>query len=78
MDKIVASIDRLVEDIPASLGEGPRCVKVDLLPTLHDGLEAWIAKRPDPQPTPPEAVVHILSLWLGRRGYLRDAAKPPA
>jgi hypothetical protein len=49
---------------------------------MHDpalsALDAWIAARPDPKPTRPEAIRQALSEWLSGLGLLKESPSPDA
>ncbi len=51
-------------------------VNVRLPPEQLAPLDAWISDQPDPKPTRPEAVRHVLADWLTGQGYLRHREDP--
>ncbi len=49
---------------PPATGKG-ESTNVRLLPHLQAAMDAWIAARPDPKPTRPEAIRHMIALATG-------------
>lgn len=50
---------------PAGQGRGRgKGVMLRLHPPLKDRLDAWIEARPDPKPSPPEAIRQLIEIGL--------------
>ncbi len=70
MERIAASIAQVAAEALLRAGAGPTGQVVDLPPPVLEGLNAWIASRPDPKPTVPEAIRTGVTEWLSAQGYL--------
>ncbi|WP_267356483.1 MULTISPECIES: hypothetical protein [unclassified Methylobacterium] len=72
----MSTIDQAAAE--AVLRDRRRIAAFDLLPTISDALDAWIADQPDPKPSRPEAIRHAVTGWLTSQGYVRHHEDPEA